>query len=263
MEASGDFDHRDWLVAQIKKRRERNPSFSLRAFARVIGVSPAHLSHLISAKRPLTKEVAARIARRLDLPVEEQRALEGCLAMTHPAPKTLAFKELTESDFEPVSHWYYFAILGLAAVKPNKASGKWIARRLNIPEAVASKALALLLRAGYLKRRPGGGFDLNTRPVMTRKDVPSEKVREFHGQILDLARRSLDRDGVESRYFGFRGIAMDPARLPKVKDLARQFQDAVTAAAHAGHAADEGGKIVYSLSVQFFPMDRGENQHDV
>ncbi len=56
------------LRAELTRRCARNPSYSLRAFARALDVDHATLSQLLRGRRSLTREVIEQLGERLRLP---------------------------------------------------------------------------------------------------------------------------------------------------------------------------------------------------
>jgi len=63
----------EWLRQEFTRRRSRNPAYSLRAFARSLGVPSGRISELFARKRTLTPALATRIARQLSLTNEQQQ----------------------------------------------------------------------------------------------------------------------------------------------------------------------------------------------
>jgi plasmid maintenance system antidote protein VapI len=55
------------LTREFEQRRERKPSYSLRAFARFIELDPSHLSKVFRGQRGLSQERASAIFRKLGL----------------------------------------------------------------------------------------------------------------------------------------------------------------------------------------------------
>ena len=67
----------DYLIYIFNERKEKNPRYSLRAFARSLGVSSGQLSEILSGKRPLSHKLARRISIALALTDSEgQRLLQ-------------------------------------------------------------------------------------------------------------------------------------------------------------------------------------------
>ncbi len=61
----------EWIKEIYLARKERNPSYSMRAFARDLKVSQAYISLLWNGKRPLSKKVANRMLENLKMPDDE------------------------------------------------------------------------------------------------------------------------------------------------------------------------------------------------
>jgi len=58
-------DFREILVNEYEQRKERNPSYSLRAFGRQIGISHSYLSLFLRKKTPLTPRAVKKVAKHL------------------------------------------------------------------------------------------------------------------------------------------------------------------------------------------------------
>src|SRR5580704_5383113 len=64
----------DYLKEEKARRTERNPSYSLRAFARSIELSPGFLNLLLQKKRSLSFERAQEIAKKINWSIEKNHA---------------------------------------------------------------------------------------------------------------------------------------------------------------------------------------------
>lgn len=62
---------RDILKAELEKRQLRNPRYSLRSFARDLGLSAPRLSDVLRGRYGLSRGVAESLAEKLKLPEEE------------------------------------------------------------------------------------------------------------------------------------------------------------------------------------------------
>lgn len=65
----------EYLIAAFQERKEKNPRYSLRAFARSLGVSSGQLSEILSGKRPLSHKLARRISTSMSLGEAESKNL--------------------------------------------------------------------------------------------------------------------------------------------------------------------------------------------
>ncbi len=259
----GEFCYRTWLALQIQQRQAKNPAFSLRAFAKNVGISPSHLSNIIAHKRPLTNKMIDLLSRRLRLEPEIQAVLKMSLKgdpQGFAKNNLQSYKSISAKSFSLISKWYFFAILGLSAVPQNRVSADWISSRLKIGKKEAKDALGVLFRLGYIKRRKPHGFCLASKPIITSNSMADQTIENFQRQIMDLAIGSLNNDPVSVRFFGFRGIALDPHYLPEIKNEIREFQDHLTRMINSKWQGNN--PTVFSLSTQLFPIDSGEPPHE-
>ena len=59
------------LTLVLNERRSRNPRYSLRAYARDLGISVSHLSTIMNGRRKLSTLQAGKIAVKLQFPAEK------------------------------------------------------------------------------------------------------------------------------------------------------------------------------------------------
>jgi transcriptional regulator with XRE-family HTH domain len=237
---------RDLLSQELERRSARNGRYSMRAFARSLGLSHTLVSLVLSGRRGLSPETRARVVSRLGLPPETPRA-QG-------APAADASVRALELDqFHLISDWYHFAILSLLEIPRSKAEPRWIAARLGISELQAKLALERLLRLGLLARS-GRRLRQSGEPIRIGNTVSTAATRKFHQQLLEKARESLEADPIEERDFTSMTFALDPARLELAKSRIRDFRRALVAELES-HGRP---RRVYELTVQLFPVSRPE-----
>ena len=69
--------HLSLLRRELESRQARNPSYSLRAFARALGIDPGALSAILNQRRPLSEAWCDRLIERLGLGAEEAAKFRG------------------------------------------------------------------------------------------------------------------------------------------------------------------------------------------
>jgi uncharacterized protein (TIGR02147 family) len=240
----------EFLVQEYQRRKERNPNFSLRAFAKWLDISPAQLSQMLAAKRPVTLNTFKKISDRLGLSPQEKKSYmtsllaEKSLIETPRQKKTL---HLEEDQFRVIADWYHFAILSLTRLPNAKSDPRWVARRLGIGVAEAHLALRRLERLGVLETKPR--FRQIGEPLDVVSEAPSEAIRKYHKQNLDLAAEKIETVPVSLRQFQSVSFGADPAKLEELKKLIDGFLETATETAEQ-HPPRE----VYHLNVQLFPV---------
>ncbi len=249
------------LLLEFEKRKKRNNNFSLRSFARYLGFSPAQLSQMMSGKRPVTLNMAKKIIEKLDYsPQEKQHFLQVLLKdkSIETTPSGPLKRQLEEDQFRVISDWYHLAILSLTKLKEAKSDPQWIACKLGISILNAHQALLRLVRLGLLKLSPkliqvGEPFEVVTK-------IPSEAIRKYHKQNLNLAIEKIEEVPMKLREFQSVSIVIHPTKIPQFKKLIDDFLDQAMAMAPA---QSQPGSEVYHVNVQMFPVTKiKENKHE-
>jgi hypothetical protein len=89
------------LGAELRRRRERNPRYSLRAFARQLGTHHSTLSQLMARERRLTPRAVRRLGMRLGLAPAQIEA--ACVAEN--AAALLRLLDAGGGRLRPDSRW--------------------------------------------------------------------------------------------------------------------------------------------------------------
>lgn len=249
----------EFLKDELSRRTKSNSRYSLRSFARNLGVSPGALSEVLRGQRPLSLKVVPRIAKAIGLNATEGRHL---LQLVQKA-KALKNKDvadlenhvqtrdehaLSEEVFNLISEWHHFAILSLTEVDGFQWNAVWIARRLGISRLQAQMAMDLLLRLQLIEKR-AGTYQGRNSSILSTQDIPSQAIRAYHRKMLEMAIEALDTQAVENREISGSGFALDPAHLPLLKKEIAQFQDRLIAKYSKGKKSE-----VYFLEMALFKL---------
>lgn len=243
---------REILTSEFTRAKTYNPSFSLRAFARKTGLVPSALSEILAGKRRVTIKMAKRIFDRLSIePDHAEEILQliknrnSKLEINSEGPD---YMRVNMDHYHVISEWYYFAILSLAETENFRSEPKWIAKRLNINVQDALVALKRLERLQMLKR---DGKKLVTTGCQfeTSSDILNLSLRKSHFQNLELAKRSLEVDDLQTRDFSSMTMAIDPGKLPEAKKMIKNFRRRFCAYLESGKK-----KEVYRICIQLIPL---------
>ena len=254
-----------FLMGELKRRVGVNPRYSLRAYARHLGLSPGELSEVLREKRDLSLKSALKVAKAMNLnPVETKQLLHlaqvvksrklGTSEQLDRPVLTLEQKQLTEDTFSLIADWYHFAILNLLDLEGFKWHAGWIAKRLGLTPTQAKMAMDLLLRLGIVKQVNGrykGADDF----VLSPAGVPSEAVRSYHRQMLTKAIESLELQATSEREITGVGFAVDTKDLPAIKKEISDFQDQLSAKYSKGKRRE-----VYFLEIAWFRLTQGRSE---
>jgi uncharacterized protein (TIGR02147 family) len=248
-----------FLMQEFNRRMQLNPRYSLRAFARNLGLSPGALSEIVRQRRTLTLKNAAKMTKALGLDGAEAKQFYALLeADRHRSiggqakpGDTSRRKKLDEDHFRLISEWHHFAILNLLDCEGFRWDASYIAKRLGLGKMQTQIAMKLLLRLGLVKQ---DGRQIKSRDdfVLSPENISSSAVRGYHGQLLNKALQALELQDIQERDFSGVGIAIDPKRIQDIKRDIAEFLDQLTAKYARGKRHE-----VYFLETALFRLTEG------
>jgi uncharacterized protein (TIGR02147 family) len=246
-----------WLENLLAEKIKKNPQFSLRAFARLVDVSPAVLSRILSGKRRLTFNLAVRIADALVLgPIERDHLYSfftGAAAVER-SDEDRHEKELSIDCFNAMKEWYHYGITQLLYIEAFQEDPKWIAKMLSITELEAKLAVDRLIRLEILDRNDDGKLYRTSTHLSTSTDIASAGIRHFQKQILEKSIESLECDDISERDITSITISINEDRIPEAKKEIMKFRKRM-----AEFLANGEKTRVYNLGVHLIPLSKSTN----
>jgi uncharacterized protein (TIGR02147 family) len=249
---------KQFLMQELERRQKINPRYSLRAFAKHMGLSPGELSEILKGKRKLSIKSAVRVSKALGLNVTESKYLlsltnldkgEGLEILNAQGPKSK--EELSADVFHIISDWYCFAILNLADTKDFEWNTSYIAKRLGLTLTQAQSALERLERVGLLKNIKGK-LQIDHDHVIATPGIPSEAIRSYHRSMLQKASDALDFQPTEQRDVSGVGFALDPKHIDSIRSEIAEFQENLLAKYKSGKKTE-----VYQIEIALFRLTEG------
>jgi uncharacterized protein (TIGR02147 family) len=251
------------LSDEFERRKLRNVSYSLRAYARDLEIPAPKLSEYLSGKCGLSRKKAAELASRIRLNAIETEVFICSSEAAHARDKlgreaagrrlkvllSGPARQIDDETFRAMRNWYHVAILELIETEGFQADLKWIAGKLGIQFEQAEDAIRNLEALNLIIRQREGwkqtGTDFQTAP-----DVASVAIREYHRQMLQLTIDRFEAVAIEERELSSMVFAMDCALLPELKNLLRRQHKEVAALLASGKKLDS----VYALNHQLLPL---------
>ncbi len=255
------------LQREYLSRRRKNPAYSLRAYARDLGVQPSKLSEVLKGVKGFSPKLAGQIADRLGLTMDERVLFVTLVAAQHARSKRAKaeakskLSKLIHNDpyieksvelFQLVADWYHFAILELTRTTRFQENPAWIAQELGIDTETAKAALERLIEQKLLTRNAEGKLLAAQEHISIPGGISSRAIREHHSQVLERADQALESVPLELREFATMMLAIDPAKLSEAKAMLKDFRRKFA----ADLQKDGNKERVYCFSLQFFPLDK-------
>lgn len=255
--------YRDILRSELKSRIQRNPQYSLRAFAKAIGLKAPHLSAVLSGTKGLSADSAARIAQALGWSKAESQEFVELVTAVHARKKSArlnaqdlvakksdanAYKLLDIENFKLVSDWQHFAILHLMELKDFKPDPKWIARRLGLKSETVKESLKRLAELELIDTTNSGWKP--KQKFFRTPNVTSAAIRNSHHQYLRLAGDALENRPLAERDFSTVVMALKKDSVAEAKEWIQEFRRKFCEKLDSAEEKD----ALYALSTQFFEL---------
>lgn len=255
----------DFLKKEFVRRIDGNSRYSLRAFARDLGLSPSRLSESMNLKSGVSLATVGKISTRLKLSKGDRELLRDLYlakgkqnrATRDMALKNIArareaskIKHLDADKFKIIADWYHTAILQMTDLKQFRPSLDWIADSLGIPPDRARKAIERLVALGLLQNKKGRWVQ-GPELMLTDSTIPVVAIRRYHKDMMQKAFRAIDDVPIDRRYLQSMSFAI-PSK--QYQEICGKLQAVLK---EAWEAADGNEKDqLYAINIQFFPLTR-------
>lgn len=257
-----------YVRREFQTRRHKNPRYSIRAFARDLGLSPSHLSEFLAGKTNLSSDKAVSLAERLRL--DGRHKEHWCdLILIHSKlrPEREAARirirrriegdtsSLSDATFKTISEWQHFAILAYFGACQS-LTVQDLSQRMGLTVAKIKQAVDRLVRLNLLQKTDMG-YRATDDHSFAGNTVPSEAIRESHKQVLRKAIQALDQFNMQERESQSLFISVPEARFASFKEAVR-LKVLELAAEYSASDIKESDVRVQAMTLQIFPVDQKE-----
>lgn len=258
----------EFVNRQFSLKKEVNPRFSLRSYAKILGYeNPSLLSSVLKGERKLNPELAEKIANQLNLSAVEQKYFQLLILIRYAKndsermmytdlleatrPESIASEFSVSIDsFRFIDDWYHVAILEMIELKNFKYSYEWMAKKLGrglnaeLVEAAVARLIRLELIEDHKKtlKRKEGYFVVD-------KNIPSDAIKKHHDQFIQFARQAIFDQPIAERDVRSSTITLKKKNYKKAQEILKK--------AHAELlelSCKDDGEDVYQLCTQFYKL---------
>lgn len=243
---------RNFLQEELLNRCRKNPSYSLRAFARSLSVEPSALSQIINGKRPISGKMKLRLGSALGLSSDALRVFSTGEEISD---LNRQFQNITLDTFALISDWYHYAILELTHIKGFKSDNEWIAKRLGITKSEVNIAVERLFRLGLLAQNKNRNWkDTSKDGHLTHltKSVSSSAAKKYQRQLLELSGNSVYEVDLQKRNHTSMTLRFALKDMQPAIDYISRFRREFAEKFESKIRAEE----VYQLQISFFPLTK-------
>jgi len=266
----GYTDYRAYLKDFYEFKKDSARGYSYRSFSKAAGFSsPNFLKLVIDGKRNISNEAIDKFIKGLRLNPQMGKYFRSLVKMNQSKAdkeKLEYFEELkgltphakkrqlNVDEFQYLSHWLYPVLRELIELKEFRDDPYWISRKLKgkVNVAEISKALNWLIKSGFIEKQEDGTYTANDNMVLTSDEVKNLAIRNYHRQMLDQAKETLEELDVTEREFGALTFTLPDTALDELKFKLKNFRrDLHTWAMQA--AEDSSSSMVVQVNLQMYP----------
>lgn len=241
----------NFLKEKLEERQLRNKSYSLRAFASNIGLSPGGLAQIFSGKKKLSLERAFEIAEALKLPKDQKKLFLLATELDHskkverrvelyqrikkinPKSTTTPF-DLSVDQFKLISEWYGLAILECLSSYGSNMTVKEVSRHFGITINETSLTIERLQRLELIEIAEDGQWSRNKANVLISSKVPSEIIRSYYRSVANRSHDSYEKQTPMEKVSAAETFTFDIDQLEEVRKLTDEYLDNLTDLASKG-----------------------------
>ena len=232
---------------ELMRRVSKNPRYSLRAFAKALGVSHTALSLVMAGKRPPSQRLLERLADNMGLSPHERAKLFKSKSKS--LGQKAEYSVIDMDTFHLLADWQHYAVLSLLDLPCSRFEASWISQRLSIPKIEAKLIMERLLRLNLVGEKEGRVQQISG-PIAVENKISTSASRRFHQGLLHKASEALENRTMEQRDFSSNTFSMDLKYVNYAREKIRAFRRKLVEELEGKGVPTH----VVNLTVQIFPV---------
>ena len=263
-------NYRSFLRERLIQKQKKNPQFSMRSFAKQLGIQPAFLSYVLNGKRDLSEEMTAQFIDRLGLTTDEGKRLELLVRyekaqsptqkkrlleqLNELSPNQSPLRNLSVDHFVMVSEWYHFAILLLVRLESFDWSVSNVAKTLNLTSLEVEQALERMMALELIEWQKGMRPTRTETRLMVESSTSNAALKKYHTQLFEKATQGLEAFTPQERITSTQNIVLSEKQLPAANTLIQEcFRKLIDLSATRLPDAE-----VYHVGIHAFPLTQNK-----
>jgi uncharacterized protein (TIGR02147 family) len=252
---------RQFLQEELARRCARNRQYSLRAFAKFLGIDHSTLSQLIRGKRRLTERNVRRYGMRLGLDEESIAAFvrresrEGNLEDAVLGE----VRRLASDTASLVADWEHYAILELIRLREFRPDSRWVARVLGLSVDEVNVALQRLLRLNLLTMdSPDRWTDRSGDTSASVRGFTRTALQRLVDQSRERLLEAVGNQSVGRSAFCETTLAVPSGQVAEIAQRIERFRREICGVVRRAGPPDD----VYRLEISFVPLTQVNHLED-
>lgn len=262
----------EYLKMHLRELQDKNPSYSLRAFAKKINISPGGLSQILNQQKKISLDRALNISRLLNLSERETSYFSRLVQADSIANQNSRIKWLDElnldfsefsttrnleiDQFRLISDWYGLAILQWITHFPKRTSVSEIAEAFKIKVSDVSRSLERLCHLEIIEKSGADQFKILTDRIEVTSQIPSEVIQSYYRSLLPIIEHNISAQDSRERVIGAEVMAFDDSQIDEVRKLSDEFLISLQKLS----MKSKNKKSVYQAFFNFFKLSTNKDR---
>lgn len=260
---------REILSVELEEKQRKNPSFSLRAFAKNLGINHGALSQILGGKRTPSYQMATKIMMGLELSKTEEKEFLYSIAKEQFESKpermnpilrklVLGKNDYSESTrylevekFKVISDWYHYALF-VAVSKDNFVLDyEKLAKNFNLNKIQVERTIERLISVGLLIEDEKGLRQAEVHIDTNDKETTTKAHKKRQIQILEKSINAIQNQDLDKRNHSAMTMAIDPKKIPEAKKRIEKFMNELCEFLESGEKTE-----IYEIQTSLFSLEK-------
>lgn len=250
----------DMLKEEFLERKKRRPHYSERAFARDLKLSSGFVSLLFNRKRGLSPKTSLDVIKNIGWGEEKSKKFfesvkEEQFVSTKEVSKKVVIQneyQLAMDEFRLLANINHFVVLEYIQSRSHSSADDILAN-LNVDKMECELIIERLLRLKMIRKNK----DFYEADGVNRKlkATPSEAIRNYHRQALNLAIHAIGEQSFDRRELRALTLSLDPKKIKQAKKAIDRFITNF----NKSFGNKKNGEV-YQLNTQLFSHKKNKNE---
>lgn len=242
------------LQLELKRRQNKNPRYSLRAFAQSLNQDAGTLTRVMKGQRIVKHATALSVMNALDLNSETQTQILETLAAKRMqrTSKRIPMQNMGTEVFENIFEKTNIHLLASLRLRKFKSKRNWglLAHYLHITEEDLLARMSRLERIGAIAIK-GASVEVIAKNISTLP-IPftTEKRRAIQQEFLDDAKKAIDEVPFELRDNCTLTIPINSKDLLKIKAILQKARNRINVISEKKSCHEH----IYNVSMAVYPV---------
>lgn len=247
---------RSYLEDHWREVQGKNHGYSLRAYAKFLGISPATLSGFLAKKINLSPRTASSILHKIGVSEDKILAIQSGMAVQYER-----LPAVDEDRRKLVDHWFYLPLLNVLEL-PGPHSIASVADTLGLQLKKCQEAVAVLQRLGLLTSDENGCLQATGKMLsvaaFNRELLPYGLLLQYAALQKTFLKSLNDVDAdtrrtlYENSNFSGMTVTLDRRLLPEAVERIQKFRRNLANFLESSSQKDD----VYRIQIELFPLTK-------